>query len=57
MFSVRTETQNEDVQAPDETVQEQTVAVANESSYKDGNPTSNGKIKEREVSDIVYIGY
>ena len=21
------------------------------------NPTSNGKIKEREVSDIVYIGY
>ena len=37
LFSVRTETQNEDAQAPDETVQEQTVAVSNESSYKDGN--------------------
>ena len=37
MFSSQAETQNEDVQAPDETVQEQTVSVSNESSYKDGN--------------------
>ena len=37
MFSVRTETQNEDVQAPDETVQEQSAAVSNESAYKDEN--------------------
>ena len=37
MFSSQAETQNEDAQAPDETVQEQTAAVSNESSYKDGN--------------------
>ncbi len=36
LFSVRTETQNEDAQAPDETVQEQT-AVSDESAYKDEN--------------------
>ena len=37
MFSSQTETQNEDAQAPDETVQEQAVAVSDESSCKDGN--------------------
>lgn len=37
LFSVRTETQNEDAQAPDETVQEQSAAVSNESAYKDEN--------------------
>ena len=37
MFSVQAETQNEDVQAPDETVQEQSAAVSNESAYKDEN--------------------
>ena len=37
MFSSQAETQNEDAQAPDETVQEQTAAVSNESSYKDEN--------------------
>lgn len=36
MFSSQTETQNEDVQAPDETVQEQ-AAVSDESAYKDEN--------------------
>lgn len=37
MFSVRTETQNENAQASGETVQEQTAAVSNESAYKDEN--------------------
>jgi exopolysaccharide biosynthesis protein len=36
LFSVRTETQNEEVQEPDVTVQEQT-AVSDESAYKDEN--------------------
>ena len=37
MFSSQAETQNEEVQEPDVTVQEHTVAVSNESAYKDEN--------------------
>ncbi len=37
MFSVRTETQNEDPQSPGDTVQKQSAAVSDESTYKDEN--------------------
>lgn len=54
LFSVRTETQNEDAQAPDETVQEQTVAVSNESSYKDGN-VSITLTEYEQYSTTIYV--
>ncbi len=37
LFSDRTETQSEDVQAPENTDREQTDAVSDENAYKDGN--------------------
>ena len=37
LFSVRTETQNEDAQAPDETVQEQSADLSDGAAYKDEN--------------------